>query len=235
MELSEIKKIVTNEHKKSYRAYTSNGKSVVVRLWKVEDGRIAIMDKGKRNWGHELSLWSDRYNDWTDLKPVNHKDRDHYKLFVKRASEALKMLSESGLWPDIKENIEEFFRHPENEQRELVNDIVTDSYEKFYCQTFTDIGKYAWVNCHQVFESFASKKCWKSIAWRKRERQDMTRRVEENIKSGKKYSWRWENGYDNTVEIDGNRAWYSEEFRGCLNGHYYLMFDATHAIFYEDD
>jgi hypothetical protein len=35
---------------------------------------------------------------------------------------------------------------------------------------------------------------------------------------------------------DGEKlAWYSEEYRGCLNGHYYLMFDATHAIFYEDD
>ena len=34
---------------------------------------------------------------------------------------------------------------------------------------------------------------------------------------------------------DVYRGFYSEEFKGCGNGHYYLLFDATHAIFYEDD
>ena len=31
------------------------------------------------------------------------------------------------------------------------------------------------------------------------------------------------------------RAWYSEEFKNCGNGHYYLALDASHALFYEDD
>ena len=67
----------------------------------------------------------------------------------------------------------------------------------------------------------------------------MSAEVAECIKNGTNFSRRWENGYDNSVEIanrDGEKlAWYSEEYRGCGNGHYYLMFDATHAIFYEDD
>lgn len=41
------------------------------------------------------------------------------------------------------------------------------------------------------------------------------------------------------VSFDGNfpekRAWYSEEYKGCGNGHYYLALDCTHALFYEDD
>ena len=32
-----------------------------------------------------------------------------------------------------------------------------------------------------------------------------------------------------------SKAWYSEEFRGCGNGHYYLALDGSHALFYEDD
>ena len=32
-----------------------------------------------------------------------------------------------------------------------------------------------------------------------------------------------------------NKAWYSEEYRGCGPGHYYLALDETHALFYEDD
>jgi hypothetical protein len=43
--------------------------------------------------------------------------------------------------------------------------------------------------------------------------------------------------YDVSFEYnaDKNRAWYSEEYRGCGNGHYYLALDATHALFVEDD
>ena len=30
-------------------------------------------------------------------------------------------------------------------------------------------------------------------------------------------------------------AWLSNEYRNCGNGHYGLLLDATHAVFYEDD
>ena len=145
-----------------------------MRLWQTNDGRIAIMDKGKKKYGHELSTWYDHYDEWTDLRLVEAKDKDYYKRFVKRATDALEMLNESGLWTDIKETIEHFFSLSEAEQRELVNDITTDSYEKFYKQTWEG-GKYAWVHSHQVFESFAHKVCWKSIAWRKWEREEWWR------------------------------------------------------------
>jgi len=44
-------------------------------------------------------------------------------------------------------------------------------------------------------------------------------------------------GYDISFEYNAekNKAWYSEEYRGCGNGHYYLALDATHALFNEDD
>lgn len=238
MELSEIKAIVTNNYSKQYRVHVIGGESKVVRLWQTDDGRIAIMSKGRKKFGHELAKWYDHYDEWTDLRLVEHKEFDYYKRFVKRANDALKMLNESGLWADIKESIEHFFTLSETEQRELVNDIITDSYEKFYKQTW-DGGKYAWVHCHQVFGSFAHKTCWKSIAWHKWERNRMSEEVAQCIKNGTSFHRRWTNGYDNTVEVanrDGEKlAWYSEEYRGYVNGHYYLMFDATHAIFYEDD
>jgi hypothetical protein len=149
------------------------------------------------------------------------------------------MLNESGLWSDIKQSIEHFFALTESEQKELVNDIMTDSYELFYHEVYKENGKYSWVHGYQVFESFVRKTCWKSIAWHKWERERMSAEVAECIKNGRDFSRRWENGYDNSVEIanrNGEKlAWYSEEYRGCGNGHYYLMFDATHAIFYEDD
>lgn len=48
--------------------------------------------------------------------------------------------------------------------------------------------------------------------------------------------------YDTTFEYKpfseaqgGPAAWYSEEFRGCGNGHYYIALDGVHALFMEDD
>lgn len=43
--------------------------------------------------------------------------------------------------------------------------------------------------------------------------------------------------YDVSLEYksESNKAWYSEEFKNCGNGHYYLALDHTHAWFYEND
>ena len=67
MELSEIRAIVTNNYSKRYRVHAIGGVSKVVRLWQTDDGRIAIMSKGRKKYGHELSLWYDHYDEWTDL------------------------------------------------------------------------------------------------------------------------------------------------------------------------
>lgn len=238
MNREEIKAIVTNNYAKPYRVNLIGGGSKIVRLWKADDGRIAILGKGKKKWGHELSCY-DHYEDWATLRLVEHDEIDYHKRFVKRATDALKMLNESGLWKDIKQSIEHFFTLTESEQRELVNDIMTDSYELFYHEVYKENGKYSWVHGYQVFESFVRKTCWKSIAWHKWERERMSAEVAECIKNGTDFHRRWENGYDNSVEIanrNGEKlAWYSEEYRNCGNGWYYLMFDATHAIFYEKD
>lgn len=53
-------------------------------------------------------------------------------------------------------------------------------------------------------------------------------------------SMRWYGNYDYSVEFLKNeegklQGWYSAEYKGCGNGHYYLLLDTSHAIFYEDD
>lgn len=237
MERSRIEEIVNCKYAKKYRVKLNDGSSKVVRLWKTDYGAIAIMNKGKRKWGRELSYYD--IEKWVSIALVEHKGNDAYKLFMKRAKDAHTILSNSGLWKDIKEEIEHFLSLSEDEQREMVNDITTDSYERFYKRIWDGDKKYGWVSTYQVFESFASKRCWKSIAWRRWEREHLSKKVEEAINEGKHFSWRWTNGYDNSIDVDAKddlkRGFYSEEYRHCGNGHYYLLFDATHAIFYEDD
>jgi len=54
------------------------------------------------------------------------------------------------------------------------------------------------------------------------------------------YSYHWEHGYDNSVSTklgeDGiYRGWFSREYKGTGNGHYWLLISPTQAIFAEDD
>lgn len=51
---------------------------------------------------------------------------------------------------------------------------------------------------------------------------------------------RWRKGYDNSLCVDtkctdGPKAYYSEEYRDCGNGHYYIAVSESHALFCEDD
>lgn len=236
MTLQEIREIVTSKFAKQYRVNLISGGSKIVRLWLHEDGRIAIMGKGRKKWGHELSSWSDHYEDWATLKLVEHKGTDRASLVRRRAKDAVKYLAQSGFWSDIKKEIEYFLENVDIE--EFCKDMEKGSYENFYCQC-GEGQKYEWCSTYQVFESFYNKNCWKSIAYDKWNRKNYNADVEKTIADKKNYSRRWTNGYDNTLEITFNddypRGWYSEEYRGCGNGHYYLLFDATHAIFYEDD
>lgn len=52
-----------------------------------------------------------------------------------------------------------------------------------------------------------------------------------------KFSCWGKSGYDVHFEYnpEEKKAWYSEEYKGCGNGHYYIALNATHALFMEDD
>ena len=236
MTTNEVRTIVNHSDTKDYRVTMIGGKSKVVHLWLHSDGCVCIIAKGRRHYGHHLSSW-DGIEDWVTLKLVEHTQSDKVKLVKKRAQDALKYLTASGFWADIKKEIEHFLSD-DSIIEEFCKDMAKGSYENFYCQR-GEGQKYAWCSSYQVFESFYSKRCWKSIAYSRWNRKHYNEEVQKAINEQKDYTRRWINGYDNTLELrfdkDYPRGWYSEEYRGCGNGHYYLLFDATHAIFYEDD
>lgn len=238
MELNEVKAIVNHSETKEYRVTMINGKSKIVRLWLHTDDCVGIMGKRKRHYGHYLSDYSwDNLTDWVTLKLIEHKQSDKVRLVKKRAQDAVKYLTQSGFWADIKKEIE-YFLSDDSIIEEFCKDMEADSYENFYKQR-GEGQKYAWCSTYQVFESFYRKRCWKSIAYSRWNRKCYNEEVQRAIAEKRDYHRRWTNGYDNDLEIrfdnDYPRAWYSEEYRNCGNGHYYLLFDATHAIFYEDD
>ncbi len=83
----------------------------------------------------------------------------------------------------------------------------------------------------------------KKMYFGKNRNADILQGITNALKENKKYSI-GENGnsyngqsYDTSFEYNPKikSAWYSEQYRGCGNGHYYLALNPTHALFYEDD
>ena len=172
---------------------------------------------------------------WDSLTKVNKGNKtDLVKRMRKRAESGVAMLNESGLWTDIKKELLEFLDLSNDDiRRDFIDGDIYETYRS---------KKYDWLSCYQVFSSLKAKKCWKNPSFDKYDysyKEHVINSVKCAIANKKDIRFNWRNVYDNTLEIIGAndiyRGYYSEEYRNCGNGHYYLLFDATHAIYYEDD
>lgn len=91
------------------------------------------------------------------------------------------------------------------------------------------------VNTDLIFEMSDAKT--KSMYFGKYWNAQIKAEIGTAIAEKRKCSKRARTSYDVSFEYDPekNRAWYSEEYKDCGNGHYYLAIDANTALFYEDD
>jgi hypothetical protein len=222
---------------KTYEIKYSDGSRKTLRTFWSNCGRIGFFGKRMRRRGYSLASFS-----FNNVVSVTRQDSNGcpFSLFIKHMRDAARILKESGLWQNIREEIEGVLSMGEEVQMKIYDAIKSgDSYTNFYKETFEG-GMFSFIKTHQIYYAFCKRKCWKSIAYHPCEREFYNDFVRNIIKEHQNYSKRWTNGYDINLEVrsdeDGRiRGWYSEEYVGCANGHYYLLFDATHAIFYEDD
>lgn len=244
MEYQEIRNQI-DEIFRRYIVKYKDGKRKILKI-AVHDGWIYAVGKRCRKMAYYVSPYD--YAEWESMKRYmpRSKSTDElkdmlHKRVLTRAKKAIEMLSKSGMWDDIKGELEHFVSLSEVEQREMEVLLDTDSY-KFYELTHSG-QKYSWVNHHFMFEEFIKEKCWKSINLDKWDKDFYIERISQVIKEKPKnaYVHKWHKGYDNTIEImfDGTdgvlRGWYSEEYTHCANGWYYILLDATHAILVEKD
>lgn len=213
--------------------YVSEGEKHEIRLFISSNNDICFAPKRRRNGGYMLSVC--QMEKWDSLTKVNNGNKtDLVKRMRKRAANGVVMLNSSGLWTDIKIELLKFLGLSDDDiKRDFVDG---DIYELYRTK------KYDWLNTYQIFFALKAKKCWKNPSFDKYAylyKESVINSVKCAIVDKKTIRFNWRNVYDNTLEIINNngvyRGYYSEEFRNCGNGHYYLLFDATHAIFYEDD
>ena len=205
-----------------------NGKKVHYRLF-VSNGVLARYAKGSQRKGYCVP--QSLVEMWESIEKENNTPVE-LKL-RKTMTTAVKYLTASGLWSNLRTSME-FLLSLTDEELKGVYDLAVNSYNDYrkYCEEN---------NIHLSSDELfgLSRGAIKSINYHSWEKDEVRERFAKAIAEKTNYRHRWEKGYDNSIECkmcgDIMCAWYSEEYRGCGNGHYYLALDERHAMFCEND
>ena len=182
--------------------------------------------KGKKSYGSPL--YDSSIESWVEINSITKIDK--YKKVRNFLSNSVKYLSVSGLWSNMKNDFEKLLSLSENEFKYYID---CDYNERFKLDKEYNISQ--WVD-DLVYSAY---KGIKTINYYKYERDEIREIVKNKITNNGDYRYKWRNVYDNCVEtttINGIYCgWYSEEYKDCGNGYYYLMLDEKRAIFIEKD
>jgi len=170
----------------------------------------------------------------TSVRSLKPQAKDKTRIVRNNLKNIVKYTTASGLWPDIKATAEHYLGLDDQEFDRVVNlpcwnDLM--DYEKAHGLThFTDGGLLA----------LSAPRTIKAINYHRYERDLIKKEMATAIENKRNFSHHWYKGYDNSVSCELGqdnrlRAWYSEEYKGCGNGHYYLALDESHALFCEND
>ena len=252
----QFKNIISEADTKDFILLLADGTTAQLRLFISSDQDVCFFAKGSRSRGYRLNI--DKVE---SIEAKQKKEQDKYKTFHRNCEKAASLLRASGLWPEICKRMEvqaamteqnynrlmtlwqeydELYNH-----RELTYDEMNRLQEekrKEYEAYFTERGATGdWYHFRQLSEN----KQIVSIPYGKYNQYDRLR-VEQALERARQAEGnfeqetaRWRGSYDFSVGVakrDGNlMGWYSAEYKNCGNGHYYLLLDATHAIYSEDD
>lgn len=232
MTKEEIIAIVENAKTKDFNVFV-NGKTEKKRLFVSSSGDLCEYVKRSKRYGYPLNDY--QLCSWESITPCKQTDDlTKIKNFMKKV---IKYLNQSGLWANIKNDYEIILAQGDDFLIDLIQSNWTDKRDKLH-KLAVSLGKdNLSFHCDSIVDT--ARKGIKNVNYDTYSKLYVVSMVEDGIKKGNFPNYRWRKGYDNSVEVKTNDnivcGWYSEEYKDCGNGHYYLLIDARHAFFYEND
>jgi len=220
----------------------------------VEDNTIFIYAKGCHSRGYRAR------NDDEVLNQFDIIERDYGKEWKRRVIKVKNKLEVSGLWPEIYEKFCNLSKMDYNDRKEILAIYwsdefshvkstilgVTDSnrstreffgkyFEKYPYLFYTNKEGYLYIDTDYLFEMSEAR--LKSMYFGKYYNSIYKKDIADALKNKTKLNRKAYPNYDISFEYDPekNKAWYSEEYKNCGNGHYYIAIDASTALFLEND
>lgn len=225
MEYNKAANIISSSDSKNFSVLLEDGKKENLKLF-VSYGYICRYKKGSNRKGFMLTNYE--VSKWVSVTPI--EPESHAKIVIKFLTTSVKYMRNSGLWSDCMDEFSKLI--------ELGEKGIEDFLSLGFDEQRDFLEKYTGVRTLFVDDLLVSAlKGIKYINYDKYERESVKEKFLNALGSNQEYNYRWTKGYDNTISVDGEkkRAWYSEEYRGTGNGHYYIALDEKHAIFCETD
>lgn len=226
-----------------------------VRCVVEDENNVFVFCKHCRKYG---SRWNSHegFADCYDI--VAPSDTDINAQWQRRIKRAVKCMEQSGLWSDVKEyfqtildsgityqekkRIEELYwevMSPVHLKEPNYNENVERAFAPFIKYSFMfyrDNSNKLQIKTSYIWERSECK--LKSMYFGKYQNSQIKEEFKKAIAEKRDYHrYRIRTNYDVTLEYkaENNMAWYSEEYKDCGNGHYYIALDHSTALFVEDD
>lgn len=237
-----------NQGHRKIKVISQIGETKIYRIGKTYGDEIILLIKGSKKFGRRLSTLSE-----TELKDINiiEKKTTDKDKWEKQTNRIIQMLKTSCLWED---NLKEYELALDIGYDKLMKckEIQNGKYVEGYSENEKEIVKrIKEVEPRLVYVSEEGNECYNTgILWYKigipnvkkmrfttGDNEYYLSQIKQAMKDKKELHLSGRTNYDISFEYkpEGNRAWYSEEFKNCGNGHYYLALNETHAVHYEDD
>lgn len=219
-----------------------------------EPARLFQYMSGSRKWGNTIQRW-----EFEQIATFKIHEKQTVKVkWEKSWGRVLSMLEESGLW----ENIADKIRIGLEIGYDKIKKASKADWEQITGLSYTEereqrVAKIAEIDDRLTYLNENGERCmdtwfvWnmaypakiKTMYFGKYNTDSIREKIAKALANKEKYSefkagndWDGQ-GYDVSFEYkpELNKAWYSEEYRGYGNGHYYIALNSTHALFLEDD
>lgn len=214
----------------------------------ISDGSICVIGKGRKRKGHHLTDEMGGYGFKNQLRDiVKFDEKPISEKWQHSINKAINLLEKSGLWVDVLNDLKTA-NAIGYEKISRAYEISNSDFEGLkYDEKQKEINKrIAEIDARLIGEAghFKTEILWYMARPLKIKKMNFgtfneikLKEIAEGLKEKKKFSVCATANYDVSAEYspDKNSAWYSEEFRNCGNGHYYLMLSDSHAVFWEDD
>lgn len=220
-----------------------DGTRIKLRLFKTSNGDVCHYRKGSRRSGYYLSC----YPHLTDIIPITTKKSPEQK-WIDGWKKVQSKLRKSGLWSEISKEIDIALSLGYKKMNEAYDIYWKINDEKEKIKLFQD-------NFPSLIEKNDKNEPYivTTILWHyarhpkvkkmrfskyKAYNEATLQAIQNAMDKKEPFHADGRTNYDISFEYapqKSNRAWYSEEFKGCGNGHYWHAISSTHALFSEDD
>ena len=214
---------------------------ITVRCMK-EENSIFVYAHGRNRYGYRynFTVFADKYDMKAEKETAKKTPTEEWHGRIMRA---IKCLEKSGLWADLLVKLRNMLSMT-YEDRDYIrrnyswgdNTVLAEQFEMRYPFLFykTEDGKKC-IDTSYTYEM--SEIILKPMYFGKYANKKVKEEIADSIANEKEYEYSCRVSYDVHFSYSpkSGKAYYSEEYRGCGNGHYYLALDNNTALFCEDD